>query len=441
MTQPDAYDETQAELERAVLGAILVQPDRAIAARDLLTTADFTAQPRERLWQALARVEPRAIRLTTVIQALARHGWHDEWTYAQLAALTDAGRIVGSYDAALDDLRDRGEKRALRAYLLDAVAGLPGAPSAQDATQAAIAHLSSRATVSTRDATPIADAVGQVIAWLDAPAQGIPVGLHAIDGAGGAFEPGDLVLIAARPSVGKTALALTIARHLAERQRDVVYASLEMSAASLVRRLVAATAGTSMADLAPEQAEARPAAAEALARVAEWPVTVLDRAPTLGSSRRALVRGTAPPVVIVDYLQLLPPPRRDQANRNLEVGAIARELKRLAVDFEVVVIALSQLSRGVEARADLRPRLADLRDSGELEQCADRVILLSRGDEGDPADVLRVETAKNRNGPTTEPISLYYDRSTQLIRDRRLTDRVPAQPTAQTVAARVARDW
>ena len=195
-----------------------------------------------------------------------------------------------------------------------------------------------------------------------------------------------------------------------------------------------------MADLAPEQAEARPVVAEALARVAEWPVTVLDRAPTLGSIRRALVRG-APPVVIIDYLQLLPPPRRDQANRNLEVGAIARELKRLAVDFEAVVIALSQLSRGVEARADLRPRLADLRDSGELEQCADRVILLSRGDEGDPADVLRVETAKNRNGPTTEPISLYYDRSTQLIRDRRLTDRVPAQPTAQTVAARVARDW
>lgn len=235
---------------------------------------------------------------------------------------------------------------------------------------------------------------------------GIPTGIELLDEIIGGWQKSDLVIIAARPSVGKTALAITTAKNAAERDRKrVAIFSLEMSAQSIGTRLLAAFSGIGVQSILRGRVQGadwiRLAAGVAKMRRAD---IVIDDTPTIApaelrSRARQMAQHKGLDLVIVDYLQLMVSDRTTKdANRVVEVSEISRSLKALARELDVPVLALSQLNRSSEHREDGEPRLSDLRDSGAIEQDADLVLMLWR-----PSDhAVRMKVAKHRNGPTGE---------------------------------------
>jgi len=221
----------------------------------------------------------------------------------------------------------------------------------------------------------------------------------------GGFRSGQLVVLGARPSMGKTALVLGVAVAAAQRDVPTLYCSLEMSRAEVAERFLAMegvstdvqAAGLSERDWARAQ--------QAREKLRTWPLRVDDDAAatvlTVRSRARRMASRQGLGLVIVDYLQLMS--HRETENRQTQVAEISRELKRLARELSVPVIAVSQLSRNLEAREDKVPRLADLRESGQLEQDADAVLFLHRpgvyDKKADPGEA-HVIVAKHRNGPT-----------------------------------------
>jgi replicative DNA helicase len=244
---------------------------------------------------------------------------------------------------------------------------------------------------------------------------GVSTGFIDFDRLTGGFQPGSLNIIAARPSMGKTAFALNIAQHAAqEKGVPVLLFSLEMGAEQLAQRLLGAEARVNIHDLRtgnfPEKAW--DSLADAAGRLSQSPIYIDDSSLLTTSDLRARVRRFQARqkdklgMVVVDYLQLMSWSRRTDSKQQ-EVSEISRALKGVAREFEIPVVALSQLSRAVESRPDKRPQLSDLRDSGAIEQDADLVCLLFRpgyyepkgsGQENNPeAEVI---VAKHRNGPT-----------------------------------------
>jgi len=234
---------------------------------------------------------------------------------------------------------------------------------------------------------------------------GIPTGYRAIDSILGGLQGGDLVLLAARPSVGKTALALGIAARVAKRGFSVSFFSLEMSADQVVQRLISAESGISSSALrqAKLQDEQYPLLVETIDGLTHLPLFVEDSpilTPALLRSRLLLQR---PDLAIVDYLQLMRP---DRPAKDLyhAITAISQALKAIARELNLPLLVLSQLSRAVEQRADKRPLLSDLRDSGAIEQDADAVLFLYRDElyheDSKQKGVAELIVAKHRNGPT-----------------------------------------
>lgn len=233
---------------------------------------------------------------------------------------------------------------------------------------------------------------------------GIPTGFPRLDAYTRGLQRGDFIVLGARPSVGKTALALNIAAYAATQALTVAFFSLEMSRNALGTRLMASEAAVNsnrllVGDLDPGEWER---VGTALATLNTVRLFVDDTSaltiPEIRSRARRVMNTQGLDLIIVDYLQLARTPGRVE-NRNQEVSLISRSLKALARDLNVPVLACSQLSRLVEQRGpDSRPRLSDLRDSGSLEQDADVVMLLWRADDN-PSDA-SVDIAKQRNGPT-----------------------------------------
>jgi replicative DNA helicase len=241
---------------------------------------------------------------------------------------------------------------------------------------------------------------------------GLPTGVPDLDRLTGGIRKGDLILLAARPSMGKTSMAMQIAADVASRGLPVLFFSLEMG-----RRDVAGRALWQRARVDGTQALRGRVDAESLARlvdavgaVSPWSLRV-DDTPALpvqallGRAKAYAAEKGGLGLVVVDYLQLLRSPRRD-GNRTQEVTEISQRLKALARDLDAPVLALSQLNRQVEHRSDPQPHLADLRDSGALEQDADQVWLVWR--ESREAKVAKLEVAKHRNGPTGQ-IELFFE--------------------------------
>lgn len=235
---------------------------------------------------------------------------------------------------------------------------------------------------------------------------GVPSGIAALDEIIGGWQASDLVIIAARPSVGKTALAISTGKEAAERHgKRVAIFSLEMSAQSIGTRLLAAFSGVGVQSILRGRVQGadwiRLAAGVSKMKRAD---IVIDDTPTIApaelrSRARQMAQSGGLDLVIVDYLQLMVSDRTTKdANRVVEVSEISRSLKALARELNVPVLALSQLNRSSEHREDGEPRLSDLRDSGAIEQDADLVLMLWRPSE----HAVRMKVAKHRNGPTGE---------------------------------------
>jgi replicative DNA helicase len=243
---------------------------------------------------------------------------------------------------------------------------------------------------------------------------GLPTGFEDLDKLTGGFRDGNLIVVAARPSMGKTALALCMAEHVAlAEEKTVAMFSLEMSGEELTQRLLCSVAMVDASRmrsgrLSPDD---WPRVSQAADRLSKANIFIDDsEGMTVAEMRtkaRRLKAQHGLSLVIVDYIQLMegaPNLRRRDENRVQEISAISRGLKMMARDLEVPIIVVSQLNRSPDARNDKRPMLSDLRESGAIEQDADMVLLIYRDDYYEPDSeskgIAEVNVSKHRNGPT-----------------------------------------
>ena len=238
---------------------------------------------------------------------------------------------------------------------------------------------------------------------------GLPTGFRDLDEKLAGLHPGNLIIVAARPSVGKSALAVNIARNAAVGSRKpVLFFSLEMSRFEIAMRLLCAEAQVPWDRVrsGTVRAEEWGQFSEVAGYLAEAPLFIVDSGSInvvdiRAKARRMRASAAGLSLVVVDYMQLMAGHRRVE-NRQQEIAEISRSLKMLAKELEVPVIAVSQLNRNPEARADKRPQLSDLRESGQLEQDADVVLLIHRDmdpEHRDKRQQAEIIIAKHRNGP------------------------------------------
>lgn len=252
---------------------------------------------------------------------------------------------------------------------------------------------------------------------------GIPSGINELDEMTSGFQPGELALLAARPSVGKTALAIQVALHVAKANHAVAFASIEMSTEAIVERMTARLSGIDSLSLRRGGlgSENLDRAVSANGELAALPIFIDDS--STQTPARLMARTMERPgiaLLIVDYLQLVhaSKTRGRIENRNQELGAVSEGLKAIAKELSIPVLALAQLRRPRQGEENRRPHLSDLRESGQLEADADLVILLHRPEpkrgENERRDFLEAIVAKQRNGPVGT-IGLRYARATGTI--------------------------
>lgn len=401
--------------ERAVLGAILLERDAILAVSDLLRPEDLYLEKHALVYTAMLaclakRVPPD---LTTVAGELRRQEQLD-----LIGGLAFLGELVGEVPTAVHVAyyAEIVARTATLRRLIEAggtIAGL-GYQEQQDLDVTLDHAEQTLFAVSQRqrgaDFIPLSTVIQQYFdrAQRDEDERVVPTGLIDLDRRlNGGLRPGQLALLAARPSLGKSGLAMSIAYELGVRKgRSVGVASLEMSRDELLQRLVAIHTGIDTRQVEARVRRGDTAAVEALGVLSEAPIAIEDSAMLsvmdVRSKARRLAAVRPLDILIVDYLQLLIGDTNAQ-NRVDEVSRISRQLKLLARELQCPILALSQLSRAVEQRASKVPQLSDLRDSGSLEQDADIVLFIYREEVYDEATnqrgVAELHVAKQRNGP------------------------------------------
>uniref|UniRef100_A0A7C3Z147 Replicative DNA helicase n=1 Tax=Desulfobacca acetoxidans TaxID=60893 RepID=A0A7C3Z147_9BACT len=412
------------EAEQAVLGAILLRAQVMDQVADLLTPQDFYRAGHGHIFQAMldlwGRGEP--VDLVTTTALLKERGRLEEvGGPVFLAALSEH---VGTAANALYYARLVHEKAVLRRLLECAqnIAQSCLAPveDVEEFLDRAEAEIFRVAESKIRFGfQPLGTLVEQEVATLESiwhrdrgRITGVPSGFRDLDTLTAGFQPGDLIIIAARPSMGKTALALNIAFNAAyQEQVPVAFFSLEMSKEQLVRRLLSTVGEIDAAHL--RRAFLTDAEWQKLQDAASFlmdcPIYIDDSPAAtvleVRSKARRLRAEDKLGLIIVDYLQLMKG-GPDANSREQEISEISRSLKALAKELNVPVIALSQLSRKVEDRKPKIPELADLRESGAIEQDADVILFIYRDEvynESSPEKgQARILLKKQRNGPTGE---------------------------------------
>jgi replicative DNA helicase len=236
---------------------------------------------------------------------------------------------------------------------------------------------------------------------------GLLTGYYDLDRASSGLHDSELTVLAARPSMGKSAFALNVTANVARKMDDglILFVSLEMSAKSLVERMASGESGVPLSDIRGRiDAEQYDKFLGCANQLSKYPFAINEKAQD--AKAIAAAARTLPDVrlVIIDYLQLMKPPRK-RDNASLEVGDTAKALKNVAKDLNIPIVVLSQLNRNLEQRENKRPRMSDLRQSGEIEEAADQIWFLYRDDyykrEASQYDGrAELDIAKNRNGPT-----------------------------------------
>src|SRR5512136_1128581 len=420
------------EAEQAVLGAVLLDETAFDQVAPILKSEDFYALAHQHVFSAfeeLAR-ESRRIDPVLVQQRLDAKGLLGAQVPRELVFGLAAS--VGSSSNAAHYAEAVNELARLRRMMLTAQRvverGYEAGPHVRDFLEQAQQDVFGAAQGNTLETMrPFAEAMGSALDRLEAiharakaglsHVTGVPTGLPWLDDQTLGLQPGTLNIVAARPSVGKTALALNMAAHAATKgEKKVVFFSLEMPSDQLALRLLASEAKldserVSKGKLAQHDWDRIMVQGEKLMGAPIWFDDSFMLSPVeLRSKCRKLKRESGLDLVVVDYLQLMHAPSdRASQSREQEIATISRSLKSLAKELECPVVALSQLNRSVEKRKGEPPMLSDLRESGAIEQDADIVLFLHRNDEdakeqggSSPGDTLEVDliVAKQRQGPT-----------------------------------------
>jgi len=431
--QPHNFD-----AEQAVLGSVLIDPDAIHKVMSLLRGEDFYNERHRWVWEAAVALAERhqPIDYVALVDELERGKKLDEIGGASfIASLINASPTaanIESYATIVDRLSTlrrligASSEIAGMAYKnedeLDAII---------DRSEQLIFEVTQRKLL--KELVPISTVVRQVADDVEhlqnnqADAVGVQTHFTALDKQLGGLAKNDLIIIAGRPSIGKTSFALNLVQNAALTlpRKTVAVFSLEMANEQIVQRMISNMTGIDgqrlrLGQISDEEYERM---TEAIGRLSEAPI-YLDDTPSaspneIRSKARRLAAERGLEMIVIDYLQLMRSSQRNE-NRVQEIANISRSLKALARELRVPVIALSQLSRAVENRPDKRPQLSDLRESGSIEQDADVVMFLYRDDaydkETERPNIAEVIVAKHRNGPTGT-VSLHFNRASSRFAD------------------------
>jgi len=426
---PDAVAERtlphNLEAERSVLGAILLHNDAFNLAAEVIDSGDFFRDAHRRIFDRMVKLAERgdAIDLVTLKEELARGGDLDEvGGPAYIAALVDGVPRSTNVEHYARIIKEKATLRSLifsaNKILATAYDGEDDADVILDNAERSIFEI---ADDKVRDGfvslKQLAQGSLDTIEKLHARKElvtGVPTGFTDLDEMTSGLQPSDLIIVAARPSMGKTSLVLNFAQHVGTKTNMTVgMFSLEMSKEQLFLRMLTAEARIDAHRLRGGFLGERDwgKLSQAIGTLSEAKIFI-DDTPSIGvlemrAKCRRLKSEHGLHLVIVDYIQLMQGRGRFE-NRTLEVASISRSLKGLAKELSVPIVVLSQLSRAPESRSDHRPQLSDLRESGALEQDADVVVFIYREDayadkNAPPTDaqgVAELIIGKQRNGPT-----------------------------------------
>lgn len=404
------------EAEEAVIGSILINPDAYYDVAQFLRGEDFYIHRNRFIWEAINRLHEQRtpVDFLTLTEELDRAG--------QLAEIGGPAYLTGMINQVPTSLHAVSyahiiEQTAVRRRMLEAankVAKLAfeegsALDTVLDESEKAIFAVSDRLLA--HDVKPFSQVLSELYDQVELRSQnaglfGVPTGFTDLDRILQGMQPSDLLIVAGRPGMGKTSLLLSIVKYAAQaHKKHIAVFTLEMSSEQLAQRLVAQETGIDMQRMRSGKLEEE-----------EWPLFThavevlgdvrlfLDDTPAITplqmrSKCRRLHMEYELDLIVVDYLQLMSGGGRFE-NRVQEVSYISRQLKVLARDLNVPVLAAAQLSRAVEQRADKHPILSDLRESGSIEMDADVVMFLYRPEDGDSSNKVEVIVAKHRNGPT-----------------------------------------
>lgn len=432
------------EAEQSVLGAILIEQSSIAKISDMMQPEDFYREAHRLVFRAAMVLFERgeAIDFITVTDILRREG-----TLEQAGGISYITSLANGVPTAANityHAKIVQEKSLLRRLINAAteIASLGYAESEEverilDQSEQKILEVATRK--SGQEYQPIKEIIFNTLDKIDEMHKakggitGIPTGFMNLDKLTGGFQRADLILIAARPSMGKTAFVLNVAQYMATRdKKSVAIFSLEMPKEQLAMRMMCAeglidSQRFRTGNMSNEEWSKLVDAAD---RLSGSPMFIDDTANVtaieLRNKARRISKEHGLDCIIIDYLQLMDGGAHSRIdNRQQQISDISRSLKALARELRVPVIALSQLSRGPESRTSRRPMLSDLRESGSLEQDADLVAFLYRDDyynpETDKKNITELIIAKNRNGPT-ETVELYFHKNFT-----RFTDYTPRQ--------------
>lgn len=412
------YDEGA---ERAVLGAVLVRNEALDEVLEMLEPEHFRRAAHAGLYRAMREIHGKGqpVDPVTIAAALPALGVSDV-SPAFVMRLTEGVPRSTNIAAYAATVREKWLKRSLLAeahqLVKDAEADITSGDALLEQAEAAIYRLGATAIKS--DWISSAELASELFEAMEriqnhaGQITGLSTGFADLDEMTGGLHKGDLVLLGARPSLGKTALALQVACHVAK-SAPVAFVSVEMSRGPLGMRAVAGEArvdGWRMKQGFVSEVETR-RIGEAISTIAEMALYI-DESPMVNplhvrsKLRRLRSRTGTLGLVVIDYLQLMAPlPEHRRENKTNQVAGISRALKIMAREFDVPFLVLAQLNRGLERSADKVPTMADLRDSGALEQDADIVLLLHRPEVFDKQNaalegVAQLIVGKHRNGAT-----------------------------------------
>jgi replicative DNA helicase len=450
------------DLERAVLGAAMYDAQAQAEVMHLLTPDAFYGNGHRMIFQAIARLSAtrQTADLLATAGALRVAGQLDDvGGPGYLAALVNDVYTTANVEHHAGRLNELASRRRLIRSAMEMIAG------AQDerrrlgeVIEAAERGVSGAAGFDAgRDIRRLSDVMSKAYQDIERRQSGeddgrfISFGYPDLDATAVGMSPGEMVLLAARPAMGKTALAAGIAAAVAGAQgRPVMLFSLEMTSESIARRLMATNAkvnGMAMQMTGAMRDGDWDKLAKAMGRMGDWPLYIDDNGEVTSQQMRAKCRRVQREagqlgLIIVDHIGLMEPDGKAE-NRTQEMSRISRGIKLMAKEFDCPVLVLSQLNRQVEQRTNKRPMLSDLRESGSLEQDADKVLFVYRDAYYDPeskeGDTAEVIVAKHRDG-TTGTVKLFYSKATAAFETLGF-DNDPAQVDHRAAATAQARPY
>ncbi|AMM95293.1 replicative DNA helicase [Peribacillus simplex] len=409
------------EAEQAVLGAIFLEPSSLTVTSEVLIPEDFYRSSHQKIFNVMLNLndEGKAVDLITVTEELAATKNLEE-----VGGVSYLSELAGSVPTAANIeyyARIVEEKSLLRRLIRTATNIAQEGYSREDEVEELLgeAEKTIMEVAQRKNSGSFQNIKDVLVATYDnieilttrkGDVTGIPTGFAELDRMTAGFQRNDLIIVGARPSVGKTAFALNIAQNVATKtEENVAIFSLEMGAEQLVMRMLCAEGNINAQNLRTGSLtdEDWRKLTMAMGSLSNAGIYIDDtpgvRIGEIRSKCRRLKQEHGLGMILIDYLQLIQGDGRSGDNRQQEVSEISRSLKALARELKVPVIALSQLSRGVEQRQDKRPMMSDIRESGSIEQDADIVAFLYRDDyydkESENKNIIEIIIAKQRNGP------------------------------------------